>query len=78
MAFQWYLKALGANPNLPASYSPVGSTPPGCPGNLKICAIFADESGVPGQPDIDEELQQQMIIALSIPEDQPRVLLEGY
>ena len=75
MAFIWYLKAIGANPNLPGSYSPVGATPPSCIGNGKICAIFADESGIPGQPDIDDDLQQQMVLALSIPADQTRVLL---
>lgn len=75
MAFQWYIKAIGADPNLPSSYSPVGSVPPECPGDSKICAIYADSSTTPNQPTIDSALQGQMTTALTDLEDQPRVLL---
>jgi len=76
MAFTWYLKSFGSDPNSPASYSSVGSTPPSCPGTTKICAIFADDNGL-GDPIIDSNLQSQMTTALNTSADQPRVLLRS-
>lgn len=73
---KWYIRIYGSNPNNPNSYVLVGSTPPECPGTCKICAVLASDDDF-GHPVIDDDLQQQMITALSTCADQPRVLLRS-
>lgn len=77
MASQWFIRALGMDPNDPNSYTPVGPNPPSCPGSGKICAVWAEENNVTHRPIIDDDLQQQMITALSTGSDQTRVLLRS-
>ncbi|QNK61107.1 hypothetical protein H7F33_10995 [Pedobacter sp. PAMC26386] len=77
MAFTWYVRTLGADPNSPSSYTSVGTVPPSCPGTGKICAIFADESDIPNEPSLDDELKSEMVTALNTNSDQTRVLLRS-
>lgn len=72
----WYLRKPGADPNCPDSYVLYGSAPPPCPGICKICAICTEDDGM-GRPIIDDDLKNQMVIALQTCEDQPRVLLRS-
>ncbi|WP_104381363.1 hypothetical protein [Sphingobacterium sp. HMA12] len=52
-----------SHPAEPASYSPVGSTPPSCLGNNQICTIEAANSG--GKPVINQALLSEMVTALN-------------
>ena len=45
MAFSWYVRIFGGDPNDPNSYTLYGSTPPLCRGICKICAIYAEDDG---------------------------------
>lgn len=74
MPFKWWWKNYGGDPDNPAHYSDVGSTPPSCPGSCKVCAIYAEDDGL-GNPVIDAQLQAQITAALKTCVDQPRVLL---
>lgn len=75
MAFQWHERIIGADPNSPSSYNPIGDTPPDCPGAGFICAVYSDTDPATNQPILDNPLKAQMILALNSGQDQQRVLL---
>ncbi|WP_447767938.1 hypothetical protein [Sphingobacterium faecium] len=61
-----------SNPGLPASYS-LGS--PGCSGNNQICTIDAVNNS--GQPEITEDLKDEMLEALNTRSNTSHVTLKA-
>jgi len=73
---QYFLRINGTDPNDPLNYTNVGSTKPGCPGSGKICSLLAEDDGT-GHPIVTQQIQDQMVLALSSGVDQPLVLLRA-
>jgi len=62
-------------PQNPSQYTNVGTTPPSCIGNQKVCAIQAlDQSG---QPDITPALLGEIVQALNNNTNNTNVLLKN-
>lgn len=76
MAFSWWWRNYGADPNFPSSYTIKNQSPFNCPGSGKICALYADDSGL-GSPIIDSALRAEMITALTLGINQFRVQIRG-
>jgi len=76
MAKFWYTFSTtgNADPLDPANYSNPVNNAPACPGNAKICAIYADDSGF-STPIINNQLQDDIVRALQLSADQSTVVL---
>jgi len=70
----WFQLKAGQDPTLPQSYEPQDT--PSCSGSGKICAVNADDNGNE-QPDLTDELKNEMIQALHTGIPQPNVQLRS-
>ncbi len=66
-AVQWFQYDGSGDIHLSSSYEAVGSTSPGCEGTSAVCAIRAEESTNPDQPQITSQLIEQIDDALANP-----------
>lgn len=74
MAYAWFRRNFGADPNRSTSYTFIGSEPPYCPGTDQICAIYAELDEM-GEAIIDANLETLMNFSISTGLNQIRVLL---
>lgn len=75
MAWYTFVPGTPPDPSDPNQYTNIGSTPPSCPFNVKVCAIQAMDDG--GLPIITTSILRELVRALQNGTESTNVLLKN-